>query len=114
MTTVFVANYCTQATCEAENDDGDGWSLDWSAVPQLAAVSFTPTGAWLEDLKEDVREETLEGIDELSPEVEWREETGLRANTALRYWSYELWVKLDEDDTFTCEAELVVWEVGAP
>lgn len=85
MTTLFVANYSTQADLDCEIDDPTIREINLAdfAAPQVASISLTGSDEWIATLKEAAGNEVREGWDGEDIQLEWLD-TGWLAPTAPR------------------------------
>lgn len=73
MTTLFIANYSTQADLDCERDDSSIHEINLAdfAAPQVASISLTGSDEWIEDLKEAAGNEVREAWEDDCPELVW-------------------------------------------
>ena len=98
---VYVAQFCSAATYEAEMDDP---SMDWDSMasPQLASISLTLSDEWVAKVKADAEEDFHSVYDEIDenekrPVLVWtlHEHRPVQENGRVEFWEH--WAK-DEDD----------------
>lgn len=89
---VYLSNYFTIASLEAEMDDHD-WDLECEASPQFARASMRMSPEWVQKCKDDLTEELncgFENEDGSVPEFTWKTE-GWKELPADKGRSHQVW-----------------------
>lgn len=110
---IYVANYETAASFDAEQDDPSmrGVSLqeglDMMASPQLASVAMKMTSEWVDQLKADLFDEVMECMD-TSEETKWVTKGWNEVDGTDGRRSNQVWDLMDGEELL---AKLVVQRV---